>query len=102
MFDDLVKWAHSLKLLSASHPTPQVTYLRDLHDPTSSKTLPVRSLNDTFEKTSTDHIRCVAISDTHGLHEYLHIPAADVLLHAGDIVTTGSLFSTKTARKQYE
>lgn len=34
-------------------------------------------------------MRIVCISDTHGLHEYLHLPAADILIHAGDMCNTG-------------
>jgi predicted phosphodiesterase len=33
----------------------------------------------------------VAVSDTHGLHPYLHIPEGDVLVHAGDITLHGTL-----------
>lgn len=33
----------------------------------------------------------VALSDTHGAHRDLDIPAGDILIHAGDLTLTGSL-----------
>ncbi|MEZ6185096.1 MAG: metallophosphatase domain-containing protein [Planctomycetota bacterium] len=36
-------------------------------------------------------MRVVAISDTHGLHEELELPAGDVLIHAGDYSRQGVL-----------
>jgi hypothetical protein len=33
------------------------------------------------------HKRCVIISDTHGKHRLLHVPAGDVLFHAGDLLS---------------
>ncbi|MEM7033414.1 MAG: metallophosphatase domain-containing protein [Chloroflexota bacterium] len=36
-------------------------------------------------------LRIVAISDTHGQHQGLHIPDGDVLIHAGDLTSHGSL-----------
>ena len=36
-------------------------------------------------------IRIVAISDTHGLHRHLQIPAGDILVHAGDITGRGQI-----------
>ena len=35
---------------------------------------------------SPERVRFVAVSDTHGRHELLDLPAGDVLLHAGDLV----------------
>jgi len=34
-------------------------------------------------------MRIVVISDTHGAHEELELPAADVLIHAGDVASHG-------------
>ncbi len=36
-------------------------------------------------------MRIVAISDTHGLHDQLEVPAGDVLVHAGDSTGRGGL-----------
>ncbi len=36
-------------------------------------------------------VRFVAISDTHGLHAALPVPAGDVLIHAGDITRRGDI-----------
>lgn len=36
-------------------------------------------------------MKLVCISDTHGLHRKLFIPDGDVLIHAGDFMTTGML-----------
>lgn len=36
-------------------------------------------------------MRLVLISDTHGQHERLEIPAGDVLIHAGDLTTHGQI-----------
>ncbi|MEE8524212.1 MAG: metallophosphatase domain-containing protein [Thermoanaerobaculia bacterium] len=36
-------------------------------------------------------MRCVVISDTHGLHDQVQIPAGDVLIHAGDLTDHGAL-----------
>ncbi|TXH14513.1 MAG: hypothetical protein E6R03_08985 [Hyphomicrobiaceae bacterium] len=33
--------------------------------------------------------KIVCISDTHGLHEHLHIPECDLLIHAGDATNLG-------------
>lgn len=34
-------------------------------------------------------MRIVVISDTHGAHAELHVPVADVLIHAGDVASHG-------------
>ena len=34
--------------------------------------------------------RLVLISDTHGLHSSLHVPAGDILVHAGDLTDRGT------------
>ncbi len=36
-------------------------------------------------------MRCVVISDTHGLHDQLDVPDGDVLVHAGDLTRHGAL-----------
>lgn len=36
-------------------------------------------------------MKFVAISDTHGMHRHLHVPDADVLIHAGDFCMRGDL-----------
>ena len=36
-------------------------------------------------------MRVVAISDTHGKHDQLKLPEGDVLIHAGDLTTFGTL-----------
>ncbi len=36
-------------------------------------------------------MRLVVISDTHGLHDGLEIPAGDVLIHAGDMTSHGDI-----------
>jgi len=36
-------------------------------------------------------IRIVAISDTHGMHRQVQVPAGDILIHAGDLTHQGSL-----------
>lgn len=35
-------------------------------------------------------MKFVAISDTHGMHHQLHVPDADVVIHAGDCCMHGS------------
>ncbi len=35
-------------------------------------------------------MRVVAISDTHGLHDYISVPEGDVLIHAGDFMNFGT------------
>jgi Icc-related predicted phosphoesterase len=37
-------------------------------------------------------MKCVVISDTHGMHEQIIVPDGDVLIHAGDILGQGTLF----------
>lgn len=37
-------------------------------------------------------MKCVAISDTHGMHGEIIVPDGDVLIHAGDILGKGTLF----------
>ncbi len=37
-------------------------------------------------------MKCVAISDTHGMYEQVAVPDGDVLIHAGDILAKGTLF----------
>ncbi|KZX78249.1 metallophosphoesterase [Oleiphilus sp. HI0009] len=37
-------------------------------------------------------MRCVAISDTHGMFESITVPEGDVLIHAGDILGRGTLY----------
>ena len=34
-------------------------------------------------------MKLVCISDTHGRHEKLKVPAGDILIHAGDICSRG-------------
>lgn len=46
--------------------------------------------NVTLPAKSSEAIRFVCISDTHGGHSKLDIPAGDVLLHAGDFCTAGT------------
>jgi Icc-related predicted phosphoesterase len=36
-------------------------------------------------------MRCVVLSDTHGLHDHVEIPEGDVLIHAGDLTRHGGL-----------
>lgn len=37
------------------------------------------------------HLRIVALSDTHGLHDRLEVPDGDILIHAGDLTRSGTL-----------
>ena len=39
-------------------------------------------------------MKYVAISDTHGCHRHLDLPAGDVLIHAGDVCDRGSQSQT--------
>jgi Icc-related predicted phosphoesterase len=36
-------------------------------------------------------MRCVVLSDTHGLHDHVDVPDGDVLIHAGDLTNRGDL-----------
>ncbi|MCI0702381.1 MAG: metallophosphatase domain-containing protein [Planctomycetia bacterium] len=36
-------------------------------------------------------MRIVCVSDTHGRHQLTEVPAGDILIHAGDVTTHGSL-----------
>ena len=36
-------------------------------------------------------MRVVCLSDTHGLHDELEVPSGDLLIHAGDLTSRGSL-----------
>ena len=47
---------------------------------------------------SSHQTRIVAISDTHMVHDQLQLPAGDVLVHAGDILTESFLRHTKDNR----
>jgi len=40
-------------------------------------------------------MRVVAISDTHGLHDYVKVPEGDLLIHAGDCTGHGTLTEIK-------
>jgi Icc-related predicted phosphoesterase len=42
-------------------------------------------------------VRVVAVSDTHGLHERLHLPAADVIVHCGDLSRHGGRAEVEAA-----
>ena len=44
-------------------------------------------------------MRVVAISDTHMLHEHIDVPDGDVLIHAGDMTSRGSLEEVRTVGK---
>ncbi len=39
-----------------------------------------------------NRMKCVVISDTHGMYEKINIPDGDVFIHAGDILGKGTLF----------
>ena len=54
------------------------------------KTLPLHRFLKSPTKASSD-VRFVCISDTHGQHEELDLPAGDVLVHTGDFTRTGRL-----------
>jgi len=47
------------------------------------KELPLRAL----PPCPADHLRVVMVSDTHGKHRLLRLPAGDILVHAGDILS---------------
>jgi hypothetical protein len=47
------------------------------------------------------HARVVFISDTHGRHSTLRVPACDVLCHCGDIMFMGGKFSPSFCESQY-
>lgn len=36
-----------------------------------------------------EKLRCVCISDTHGLHRGVAVPNGDLLIHCGDFTDTG-------------
>ena len=36
-------------------------------------------------------VRIVAVADTHGMHDQMHLPDGDLFIHAGDFTTRGSL-----------
>ena len=42
-------------------------------------------------------MRIVAISDTHGLHKSVRIPDGDILIHAGDLTSTGKTHEVAAA-----
>ncbi len=41
-------------------------------------------------------IRIVAISDTHGKHDQIKLPAGDILIHAGDMTMSGTAAQVKS------
>ncbi len=50
---------------------------------------------DLLDSSNQDRLRFVVISDTHNLHEKIHIPDGDVLIHAGDFTNHGSLLEVQ-------
>ena len=53
-------------------------------DPTKKATV-----HDGSVPKTSNHVRFVCISDTHGKHRKINLPEGDVLLHAGDITNVG-------------
>lgn len=44
-------------------------------------------------------MRCIAISDTHGMHNDIQVPDGDVLIHAGDFLGRGKLYELESFNK---
>ena len=47
-------------------------------------------------------MKLVCISDTHGYHDTMHVPAGDVLIHAGDLTKRGTVEETRAAAEWLE
>ena len=61
---------------------------------------------DPLQSTTTakppDCTRIVCISDTHGRHRQVHLPAGDILIHGGDFTNSGEVGSIKDLSKYFE
>src|SRR5690348_10066558 len=44
-------------------------------------------------------MRIVLVSDTHGLHDSVRIPDGDILIHAGDLTSSGEVREVAAAAK---
>jgi len=106
-FDSIINYGLEFVFTANVYPaTPQsaypstVAYLPNLSEPTSFQ---LRS-HEKLPPKSPDMVRCVCVSDTHGLHRRLCLPTrgCDVLLHAGDIAALGSLFSDSDLVTKYK
>lgn len=55
----------------------------------SDSSLPLGIVEDGDAPKQAGHVRFVCISDTHGMHGKVRVPAGDVLVHCGDFTSTG-------------
>ena len=49
---------------------------------------------------SSDVIRIVVVSDTHGRHDKITLPGGDLFIHCGDVLMTSRLFSHENTEKK--
>ena len=76
------------------HPLPgQFRYIRY---PGTDATDTILATSEQLPIKDDGHTRILIISDTHERHEKLSLPAADVLIHCGDVLMTSKFVSEKT------